>query len=86
MFVTIFCKMHFPNALEYLNDKEQELKNYFNDKKEKQNEKIKFYFINKCGKVKTKIFRDVGLCGCALKRLRFSEDTWELERDGLRNV
>ena len=52
-------KCTFPNALECLNDKKQELKNYFNDKKEKQNERIKFYFINKYGKINTKMFREL---------------------------
>ena len=28
-------------------------------KKEKQNERIKFYFINKYGKINTKIFREL---------------------------
>ena len=52
-------KCTFPNALECLNDKKQELKNYFNDKKEKQNERIKFYFINEYGKINAKMFREL---------------------------
>ena len=32
---------------------------YFNDKKEKQNKSIKFYFINKYRKINTKMFREI---------------------------
>jgi len=69
-------KCTFPNALEFLNDKKQELKNYFNDRKEKQNERINFYFINKYGKINTKMFRELKP-DKHRKKQRFGSGTWQ---------
>ena len=52
-------KCPFPNTLDCLNEKKNELKNYFYEKKEKQNARIKFYYMNKYGKISTKMFNEI---------------------------
>ena len=45
MFVTMFLKCTFPNALECLNEKKQVLKNSFNDEKKNKTKEFNFTLL-----------------------------------------